>query len=125
MGVKVVRVVGDGVAVVVRPDSVRSMVSHGVELPGSLVMVWRSLRALMSFGVWLLMVWSCLDRDGCAHLPGLKRSERVGLCASLAPYIYIIDETKYFNIKTKNYLFLFGNIKITLYLGGRNNNKTK
>ena len=25
-------------------------------LPGSLVMVWRSLRALMSFGLWLLMV---------------------------------------------------------------------
>ena len=91
MGVKVVRVVGDGVAVVVRPHSVRSMVSHGVELPGSLVMVWRSLRALMSFGVWLLMVWSCLDRDGCAHLPGLKRSGRVGQCASLATYTHIYN----------------------------------
>ena len=31
-GVKVVRVVGDGVAVVVCPDVVRGVVTHGVEL---------------------------------------------------------------------------------------------
>ena len=62
-GVKVVRVVGDGVAVVVRPDAVR---------------------------VWLLMGVRLLRSGrGCAHLPGLKRSARVGLCTSLAPYIYI------------------------------------
>ena len=30
MGVKVARVVGDGVAVVVRPDTVRVVVAHGV-----------------------------------------------------------------------------------------------
>ena len=90
-GVKVVRVVGDGVAVVVRPDVVRGVVAHGVKLPGSLVMVWRSLRALMSFGVWLLMVWSCLDRDGCADLQGLKRSARVGQCASLVTYTHIYN----------------------------------
>ena len=57
-------VVGDGVAVVVRPDAVR---------------------------VWLSVACSCLDRDGCAHLPGLKRSARVGLRASLTPYTYIYN----------------------------------
>ena len=67
------------------------VVAHGVRLPGSLVMVWRSLRALMSFGVRLLMVWSCLDRDGCADLQGLKRSARVGQCASLATYTHIYN----------------------------------
>ena len=33
---------------------------------------------------------------GRAHLHGLKRSARVGLCASLTPYIYIIGENKLF-----------------------------
>ena len=90
-GVKAVRIVGDGVAAVVRPDAVR---------------------------VWLLMVRSCSDRgQGCAHLPRLKQSARVGLCASLHhTYIYIIGKTNYFNAKTKNYLFLFGCIKISLYI---------
>ena len=32
MGVKVARLVGDGVAVVVRPDVVRFVVAHGVKL---------------------------------------------------------------------------------------------
>ena len=64
MGVKVARLVGDGVAVGVRPDAVRFVVAHCVRL-------LRSGR-------------------GCAHLPGLKRSARVGLCASLAPYTHII-----------------------------------
>ena len=35
MGVKVARLVGDGVAVVVRPDAVRGVVAHGVRLLGS------------------------------------------------------------------------------------------
>ena len=89
----------------VRPDAVLVVVAHGVRLLRS----WR---------------W-------CAHLPGLKRSVRVGLCASLAPHthIYIIGKTKYFNAKTKNSLFLFGSIKIYMYLCSRiitkriNNNK--
>ncbi len=50
MGVNVARLVGDGVAVVVRPDAVWVVVAHGVRLPGSLVMVWRSLCALIPFG---------------------------------------------------------------------------
>ena len=44
---------------VVRPDAVRGVVAHGVKL-------LRSGR-------------------GCAHLPGLKWSARVGLCASPTP----------------------------------------
>ena len=91
IGVKVAGVVGDGVAVGVRPDAVL---------------------------VLLPMACSCSDRDGCAHLSGLKRSARVGLCASLTSYtyIYIIGKTNYFNTKTKFSLFLFGSIKISLYL---------
>ena len=65
MGVKVDGVVGDGVAVSVRPDAVRFVVAHVVRL-------LRSGR-------------------GCAHLPGLKRSARVGLRASLKPYTYIYN----------------------------------
>ena len=64
-GVKVVRVVGDCVADVVRTDAVRFVVAHGVQL----------LRS----GRW------------CAHLPGLKWSARVCLCTILAPYTYIYN----------------------------------
>ena len=42
MDVKVVRVVGDGVAVVVRPDSVRRVVAHGVVAAQIVARVWRS-----------------------------------------------------------------------------------
>ena len=91
MCVKVVRLVGDGLAVVVRPDAVRGVVAHGRG--------------------------SCSDRgEGVPISPGLKRLARVGLCASFAPYIYIIGKTNYFNEKTKNSLFLFGYIKISLYI---------
>ena len=62
-GVKVVRVVGDGVAVVVRPDAVRVVLVHGVQL-------LRSGR-------------------GCANLTGLKRSARVGVCEPYTLLIYI------------------------------------
>ena len=61
-GVKVVRVVGDGVAVVVCPDVVRDVVAHGVKL-------LRSGR-------------------GCVHLPGLKLARVLRSITSLAPYIY-------------------------------------
>ena len=57
MGVKVAGVVGDGVAVGVRPDVVRGVVAHGVRLLRS----WR----------------------GCARLTGLKRSARVVSVACL------------------------------------------
>ena len=61
---------------------------------------------------------------------GAMRSSRVRECAHRPPeagegvavwhkpctlYIYI-DKTNYFNAKTKNYLFLFGHIKISLYI---------
>ena len=58
------RIVGDGVAVVVRPDAVRVVAAHGVKL-------LRSGR-------------------GCAHLPGLKRSGRVVCFESYTLLIYII-----------------------------------
>ena len=62
MGVKVARLVGDGVAVVVCPDVVRDVVAHGVKL-------LRSGR-------------------GCVHLPGLKLARVLRSITSLAPYIY-------------------------------------
>ena len=83
-GVKVVRVVGDGVAVVVCPDSVRGMVAHGVELPGSLVMVWRSLRTLMSFGV--------VDHDARLHRSGRGRGGRCGVSAHSLEVAQIASE---------------------------------
>ena len=53
-----------------------------------------------------------------------KRNKKKGsgACWSVCEYytLYIIGKTKYFNIKTKKTLFLFGSIKITLYLCGRN-----
>ena len=85
------RVVGDGVAVAVCPDAVRGVVAHGVR--------------------------SCLDRAGGCPSP---RLEAVGACWPVCEPctldIYIIGKTNYFNAKTKNYLFLFGYIKISLYL---------
>ena len=47
-----------------------------------------------------------------------KRLGRVLVCVrALHPtHIYIIGKTKYFNVKTKNYLFLFGSMKISLYI---------
>ena len=87
-GVKVARIVGDGVAVGVRHDSVLA---------------------------WLIMARGCQDRDGCAHLHGLKLAMVLVCVRALHhTHIYIIGKTKYFNEKTKNYLFLFGNIKISL-----------
>ena len=49
------RVVGDGVAVVVRPDVVRFVVAHGCEAAQIGARVWRSVCAMMPFGMWLLM----------------------------------------------------------------------
>ena len=60
---------------------------------------------------------------------GIKKGS--GACWSVCEYytLYIIGKTKYFNAKTKNYLFLFGSIKISLYICTRKqeriNNKTK
>ena len=65
MGVKVARLVGDGVAVVVRPDAVRCVVAHG----GG----------------------SCSDRGEGVPISPLEASARVGLCASLTPYTYIYN----------------------------------
>lgn len=45
-------------------------------------------------------------------------------CKLYTLLIYIIGKTNYFDIKTKFSLFLFGGIKISLYLCSRNNNKT-
>ena len=43
MGVNVARLVGDGVAVVVRPDAVRGVVAHGLEAAQIGARVWRSV----------------------------------------------------------------------------------
>ena len=74
-----------------RPDAVLGVVAHGVKLFRS--GRWRGgcCAPWVSFLVWLLMVWSCLDRDGCADLQGLKRSGRVGQCASFATYTHIYN----------------------------------
>ena len=64
-GVKVSGVVGDGVAV--------------------------SVCALVVVLALLIMARSCSNRDGFAHLHGLKLSARVVLRASLAPYTHIYN----------------------------------
>ena len=79
--VKAARIVGDGVAVGVRPDAVLVVVAHGVRLLRS----WRV----------------------CAHLSGLKRSVRVGLCASLTPYIYIYNRRKQIILMKKQKIICF------------------
>ena len=63
--VKVARLVGDGVAVVVRPDAVRCVVAHDVEAVQIGARVWRS--------VWRACSWhrSCPDCEQGA--PGLSR----------------------------------------------------
>ena len=124
--VKVVRVVGDGVAVVVRPDVVRGVVAHGVRLPGSLAMAWRLLCTMgVVLGVVAHGVELLRSGRGCDHLPGLKRSGRVVCFESYTLLIYTYNtKTNYFDIKTKFSLFLFGSIKICMYLCSRNNNKT-
>ena len=81
MGVMVARLVGEGVAVVVLPDAVRVVVANGVQL-------LRSGR-------------------GCTHLPGLKRSARVGLCASLTPYTYIYNRQKQIILMQKQKIICF------------------
>ena len=93
------------------------VVAHGVRLPGSLAMVWRSLCALMPFGC------GCSWRSAAqivARVCPSPRLEVVGACWSVCEAytldIYIIGETNYFNTKTKNSLFLFGRIKISLYI---------
>ena len=50
---------------------------------------------------------SCLDRDGCAHLPRLKRSARVGLCASLTPYTHIYNRQKQIILMQKQKILCF------------------
>ena len=70
-GVKVARLVGDGVAVIVRPDAVRGVVAHGREA-------------------------AQIGARVCPSPPGLKWSARVCLCMSFAPYIYIIGKNKLF-----------------------------
>ena len=67
-GVKVARVVGDGVAVGVCAFGVRPGCDCSLREAAQIgAMVWRSVCTLMSFFVWLLMVCSCLDRcDGVA-----------------------------------------------------------
>ena len=92
---------------VVRPDSVRGVVAHGVKL----------LRS----GRW------CGGRCGVsAH--SIEFAQIVGevspACQGVKYNIYIIGKTNYFNAKTKFTLFLFGGIKIYMYLCSRNDNKT-
>ena len=46
-GVKVARLVGEGVAVVARPDAVRGVVAHGCEAAQIGARVWRSVCACL------------------------------------------------------------------------------
>ena len=99
MGVKVAGGVGGGVAVGVRPDVVR---------------------------VWLLMEWSCSDLGEGVPISPTWSGRRVFVCCeSYTLLIYTYNtKTNYFDIKIKFSLFLFGGIKIYMYLCSRNNNKT-
>ena len=111
---------------VVRPDVVLGVVAHGVKVVRVVGDGVALLCALMSFGAWLPMGVKLLRSGrGCAHLPGLKRSGRVVCFESYTLLIYTYNtKTNYFDIKTKFSLFLFGSIKIYMYLCSRNNNKT-
>ena len=79
-GVKVVRLVGDGVAVVARPDAVRFVVVHGMKL-------LRSCR-------------------GCAHLPRLKRSA-CAVCVRALHLIYIYNRRKQIILMQKQKILCF------------------
>ena len=91
-------------------------------------MAWRLLCAL---GVVLGVVAHGVEllRSGRGGVPIYPRLEVVGECLSVCEsYTLLIytynTKTNYFDIKTKFSLFLFGVIKIYMYLCSRNNNKT-